>query len=264
MAIAIKLGMVGAVLHGLAPASPPPPESLARPILHAIAWFCWAGALAATTRGSGLAGAFGTSLSGAGPRSAGDVAGARARIESDARGARASAPGWTLALGTIGVVTFGALLRQTAGAGHPAADAALRETLANFPGWSIAVAFVLLPALGEEAFFRGTALRLAAGRVGAGAAAIGSALAFAAVHQGHPVSALAFGLALAALALVAGRTREAILAHASHNALGLAGLASPTGSAEWPLLVWIGAAGLVAASAWALLRMRPFSHRPPG
>jgi len=241
----IGLGMVGALLHGLAPLAGAPPESATQPLLHAFGWLAWGGAAACAVRQ-------------AHPRDA-------SLTRAGGTGRTHPATRLVSTAGTLGVIALGSLLRWSVpgaagfaeGVRH--ADAGLLDALHAWPGWLAGAVFVVAPALGEEAFFRGAALRAAAGRVGPLAAAAISAVLFAACHPVRPAEALAFGAALALLALATGRIREAIAAHAAHNALGLWLLASGVTAAAVPLTVQLAAAGLAVAGCVMLARavLRP-------
>ncbi len=185
---AIKLAMVGALLHGLAVFGAAVPEAATRPLLHGAGWLAWGGAAAL------------------------------ARSPARPRFATPAGSGARAILATLTVVGVGLLLRRAAGS---AQDVALVAALGGWPVWLSGLAFVIAPAVGEEAFFRGAGLQVLRERAGPVAAALASALAFAVCHPSHPVAAGLFGAALAALALATGRVREAILAHAAHNAIAL-------------------------------------------
>lgn len=127
--------------------------------------------------------------------------------------------GCALVVGLGSWLRWGALGQPTGGP-----DAALVMAVETWPSVASVVVFALAPALGEESFFRGAALRWLAARQGAVIAWVVSTACFAVVHPGSHVSAAVFGAALAALALRTGRVREAIVAHAAHNLLGLGAL----------------------------------------
>jgi hypothetical protein len=216
--------VAGALLHGGALLAEAVPDSPTRPLLHACGWLAWAGtaALAASAAASETSAAAGETSAAADESSAAAgetsaAAGGSLRAEPPASVPATSLA--TAALATGAAVGVGALLRLVADGG--AADPALVHALSAWPAWLSVLAFVVGPALGEEAFFRGPGLRALAERTGPVASGLASALAFAACHPAHPMAAFTFGAALAALALKTGRAREAMAAHALHNALGL-------------------------------------------
>lgn len=194
----------GVALHGLDSALAASGGSAVWRLSGAVGWLCWAaaarGALAESARPGGVA-----------PGT------------TDAAGPRVSRiVGW---LGVPMVVALGALSRQ-GGLASPAAeaDAHAAEAIRAWPAWASIAVFALAPALAEESFFRGAALRALARRHGAWLAWTVSAGTFALAHPDRAAAAAVFGAALAGLALASGRSREAIAAHALHNLLGLRAL----------------------------------------
>ena len=200
-----------------------PGESAAWRVLGSFGWGAWAGAAHlglgdSATVGAGAAAANGGHLE---PLSA-----RPAFILRDRRSHHQIA-GW---LGAGLVVLLGEGLRHTPlGAAGASADAAFASTIAVWPAAASIAVFSLAPALGEELFFRGAALRWLARRWGPAVAWIGSTAAFAMVHPDSAAVATVLGAAFATLALTTGRARESVLAHAAHNLLGLGALGLWTG-----------------------------------
>lgn len=165
-----------------------------------LGWLAWAGAAQIALGDAGRVG----------PRAAGG------RDRAGPRVARAG--GWLLALA---VVALGEIMRHGSLADTPSdAEARMRAVAEGAPLLAMTV-FAVAPAVGEELFFRGPLLRGLARLHGPVVAWALSAGSFAIVHPGHGLAAAIFGAALAGLALATGRSREAVVAHALHNLLGL-------------------------------------------
>lgn len=139
-------------------------------------------------------------------------------------------------------------------------DAAQRALLLSVgPGWRL-LYFALVPALCEEALFRGAFLH-ALTSWGPGAASFCSALAFAAMHASPikflPVAIL--GWALAQVVLRTGNFWLAVAGHALHNAAVLAMLSmglGEQGTSGWVLLLAVVAGTNAIWLAAGLSRVR--------
>ncbi len=142
-------------------------------------------------------------------------------------------------------------------------EAMLRSSLMDVPlAWRL-VLFAALPALCEEALFRG-ALLACLRPLGGFRACVTSALAFAVFHA-SPVRFLPvflLGLALAAVVWITGNLWLAVAGHAVHNAVVLWGLAASDGdlSVGAPALAVMAAAGAMLLGLGVLLRPRADSR----
>ena len=197
-----------------------PGESAAWRVLGSLGWGAWAGAAHLGLGGSAtVAAAAAAAGAGAGAANGGHLEPIAARPSIIPRDRRSHIAGW---LGAGLVVLLGEGLRHMPmGAAGASADAAVASTIEVWPAAASIVVFALAPALGEELFFRGPALRWLARRWGPALAWIGSTAAFAMVHPNSAAVATVLGAAFATLALATGRARESVLAHAAHNLLGL-------------------------------------------
>jgi len=137
--------------------------------------------------------------------------------------------------------------------------ASFDAALAGASGWPLAFALVgvgLAPGIGEEILCRGLVQRGLQPRVGPAFAVGIGALVFGVLHLEpvHAVFASALGLYLGLIALLAGSTRPAILAHAVNN------VAAVLAAARFPDLIppSVGAvaAGLAVAAACLLAARR--------
>jgi membrane protease YdiL (CAAX protease family) len=127
----------------------------------------------------------------------------------------------------------------------------------------LVVGLALAPGIGEELFFRGWLLRVAAPLIGRWSAVAVSALLFGMLHGGllHVLAAVTMGLYLGAVTLAAGSVRAALVCHIGNNlavvALGT-GWISALGSV--PSWLWASASFAAATGAAAWLALRIHSH----
>lgn len=144
----------------------------------------------------------------------------------------------------------------------------LEGHLARAPGEAVSplllvVGLALAPGIGEELFFRGWLLRVAAPLIGRWSAVATCALLFGMLHGGllHALAAVTMGLYLGAVTLASGSVRAALVCHVGNNLAVVAlatGWLSCLGSV--PSWVWTSASFTAAAGAAHWLALRIHSH----
>jgi membrane protease YdiL (CAAX protease family) len=130
----------------------------------------------------------------------------------------------------------------------------------------LVVGLALAPGIGEELFFRGWLLRVAAPLIGRWSAVAVCALLFGMLHGGplHVLAAVTMGLYLGAVTLASGSVRAALVCHVANNgvavALGTGWLSGPGSLPSW---LWTSASLAAAAGATCWLALRIHSHSHP-
>jgi hypothetical protein len=143
---------------------------------------------------------------------------------------------------------------------HSDAIDQLEFSLSGARGRALSVAilsYALIPGIAEELLCRGLLQRGLQVRYGPGAAILGAALFFGALHVDPVYSLLAavLGMYLGAVAYLAGSVRASILCHAVNNTAAVLGAAlAPDFASAAPL-------SLLAAGAFSLGALRYAHHR---